>query len=222
MQAQPVCLVLMRLAVPRDVDRGQDQRPQDVQHQGQAPAGLSTQATQSRRIPPKDPHASSQVRAGRDNRSRQFQRWQQPDEGHPVLRRWCLPIQPIVEKPKSSGACRLLFRESLQSSAASKEAQRLGPQQTLLSSAAPIPHLPKRRSKAGAAADSFSRRVPARKSAPGMTRRPEVKDLTRGPDGGNPTPRRQGRVWREAGRARAVPYPPFFTARASLKEVVGA
>lgn len=29
--------------------------------------------------------------------------------------------------------------------------------------------------------------------APGMTRRPEVKDLTRGPDGGNPTPKRQER-----------------------------
>lgn len=44
---------------------------------------------------------------------------------------------------------------------------------------------------------------------------------TRGPDGGNPTPRRQGHVWREAG-ARWTRRTPFFTARACLVEVVGA
>ena len=56
----------------------------------------------------------------------------------------------------------------------------------------------------------------------GMNHDQEVQVQTRGPDGGNPTPRRQGRVWREAGRARVVPHPPFFTARAGPKEVVGA
>src|SRR5262245_36399110 len=54
-----------------------------------------------------------------------------------------------------------------------------------------------------------------------MVHRQEVQVQTRDPDGGNPTPRRQGHVWRDAGTTRFVPYT-TFTVRACLVEVVGA
>ncbi len=60
----------------------------------------------------------------------------------------------------------------------------------------------------------------------GMTNNPEVKDLPRGPDRGNPTPRRQGhesetamKAERTEGASRKRSEPP---ARACPEEVVGA